>query len=108
MILLLTAILLVQVATAGVVLAAIRRSHDQVAIGMAEFYAAQAHLIVETDKALRRELIPPALRHDELLCPGCDEIVPKAVAYRDGPRPFHWNDQGGGHTMDPAAYQESR
>lgn len=37
-------------------------------------------------------------------CPGCGENVPDAVAYRDGPIPFHWNSEGGGHTMQPAAY----
>lgn len=37
-------------------------------------------------------------------CPGCGDEVPVEIAYRDGPVPFHWNDEGGGHTMRPAAY----
>lgn len=40
---------------------------------------------------------------NKLLCP-CGQWVPHEVAYRDGPRPFHWNDEGGGHTMDFAAW----
>lgn len=33
-------------------------------------------------------------------CHQCGEDVAFDLAYRDGPRrPFHWNDQGGGHTM---------
>ena len=41
---------------------------------------------------------------EPLLCPGCGEFVLQEVAYRDGPLPFHWNAEGGGHTMDPAAW----
>ncbi len=39
-------------------------------------------------------------------CYGCGEAVPAEDAYRDGPRAFHWNDQGGGHSCEASAYRE--
>lgn len=38
-------------------------------------------------------------------CYGCGEEVPYDVAHRNGdPNPFHWNEQGGGHTVKADAY----
>jgi hypothetical protein len=39
-------------------------------------------------------------------CYGCGEKIPAAKAYADGPRAFHFNDEGGGHTCEADAYTD--
>jgi hypothetical protein len=41
---------------------------------------------------------------DPVHCYGCGEKVPLSIALRDDVRPFHWNEQGGGHTCMADAY----
>lgn len=57
-------------------------------------------------KAIRDRLLEES-QPESYHCYGCGEQVPAAVAHRGGSiRPFHWNDQGGGHTCCADAYTE--